>query len=235
MRHVERHEKREQAAAGGKPSASQARLPSDASTSPADLPFPPPTPAPAPVYPPGNMSWHDQQALQQAHFSFDTQRFAFDASGKTLSPTSPNPYPSPLAIPSFHPEPSPFDQPLDPSLGPSFFNPLPAASSTSSLPSFDDPLNFIQSSYGAPFVSASEYGWLFDPSSSFDVSGYFEPPRRDGGSPSFLCRSRLGAAGQPALVSRTFRASTSGWGCRGHWEGTGSPRSTSPPGMRWRG
>ncbi|SGY24052.1 BQ5605_C019g09007 [Microbotryum silenes-dioicae] len=39
----------------------------------------------------------------------------------------------------------------------------------SSMPGFEEPLNFIQQSYGVPFVSASEYSWLFDPTGGFDI------------------------------------------------------------------
>ncbi|KAM0752797.1 hypothetical protein T439DRAFT_323409 [Meredithblackwellia eburnea MCA 4105] len=57
----------------------------------------------------------------------------------------------------------------------SMSGPMSGAMSTtsSSLPSLegiDGPLGFLQASYGAPFVSASEYDWLFDASGNFDVS-----------------------------------------------------------------
>lgn len=39
-----------------------------------------------------------------------------------------------------------------------------------SLFNFEDSFQFIQASYGAPFVSASEYDWLFDASKDFNFS-----------------------------------------------------------------
>ncbi|SCV71948.1 BQ2448_4642 [Microbotryum intermedium] len=44
-----------------------------------------------------------------------------------------------------------------------------ASGPQSSMPGFEEPLNFIQQSYGVPFVSASEYSWLFDPTGGFDI------------------------------------------------------------------
>ncbi|KAK4053928.1 hypothetical protein OIO90_003765 [Microbotryomycetes sp. JL221] len=43
-------------------------------------------------------------------------------------------------------------------------------SQTGSIGPRTDSLDFVQASYGAPFVSASEYDWLFDPTGGFDVS-----------------------------------------------------------------
>ncbi|KAM0791367.1 hypothetical protein ACM66B_005832 [Microbotryomycetes sp. NB124-2] len=43
-------------------------------------------------------------------------------------------------------------------------------SQTGSTGQRTDTLDFVQASYGAPFVSASEYDWLFDPTGGFDVS-----------------------------------------------------------------
>ncbi|KAK4054473.1 hypothetical protein OIV83_000967 [Microbotryomycetes sp. JL201] len=43
-------------------------------------------------------------------------------------------------------------------------------SQTGSVGQRTDSLDFVQASYGAPFVSASEYDWLFDPTGGFDVS-----------------------------------------------------------------
>lgn len=203
IRHVERHTKRETALAEG---GSIRPMPQRAASSvdpPARSVPPKPSPlaaatalsaAPVPA-PASDTSWHDQQALQQAFYSFDhqtpaTQRFAFDAAAsysqasgtpvastsaskfpgsESQSTTEPSVYASSLVIPSFRTDaPSPFDASA---LSGSFFGADPLAShSTSALPGPEEPLHFIQASYGAPFVSFNEYEWLFDASRNFDVT-----------------------------------------------------------------
>ncbi|KAL8279204.1 hypothetical protein RQP46_008460 [Phenoliferia psychrophenolica] len=90
--------------------------------------------------------------------------------GSSASPV----YASALVIPSFRPDPP---SPFDPSLNAPFYGDHPGSAhshahsqSSSSHLGVDEPLNFIQASYGAPFVSASEYDWLFDATRNFDVT-----------------------------------------------------------------
>lgn len=54
---------------------------------------------------------------------------------------------------------------------PDLFNAFDASAQAPRL----EPLDLVQASYGAPFVSASEYDWLFDPTGGFDIS--FPPSR----------------------------------------------------------
>lgn len=66
-----------------------------------------------------------------------------------------------------------------------YFDPMPPPGPQSSLPGFEEPLAFIQQSYGAPFVSANEYEWLFDPTGGFDItfaSSRPASPHQDPGS-----------------------------------------------------
>ncbi|KAK4701194.1 hypothetical protein P7C70_g5040, partial [Phenoliferia sp. Uapishka_3] len=51
-----------------------------------------------------------------------------------------------------------------------FFQESMISHPATSLRGMEDPLHFIQASYGAPFTSANEYSWLFDASQNFNVT-----------------------------------------------------------------
>lgn len=91
-----------------------------------------------------------------------------------------------------------------------------------------EPLDLVQASYGAPFVSASEYDWLFDPSGGFDISFPSSRPASPFGSAGPTGQTALPQMSQMALPNLDGMGHLSGVNANDHARGSNGLNSALP-------